>query len=117
MPAWLSGSKPTGAAPSPPVTDHKEGQPSPSQLVRAGSIKQVDSSKKLAGPAMATKDTIMRSGRLDALYMTLLQGNQLASCTHVRCSFTSIHALLACIAYRQFAEGLATLQGGNAFAL
>ncbi len=68
VPAWLSGSKPIGAAPSPPLTAHKEGQPSPSRLIRAGSIKQVDSSRKLAEPALATKDTIMRSGRLDTLY-------------------------------------------------
>ena len=72
VPAWLSGSKPIGAGPSPPLTAHKEGQPSPSRLVRAGSIKQADSSRKLAEPALVTKDTIMRSGRLDTLYMTLL---------------------------------------------
>ena len=107
MPAWLSGSKPTGAAPSPPLPAHKEGQPSPSQLA-----KQVDSSRKLAEPAMVTKDAIMRSGRLDTLYLTLLQGSQQALCTHVRCSFTSNDASLACIAHRHSAElRAASLEG------
>jgi len=86
VPAWLSGSKPMGAAPSPPLTAHKEGQPSPSQL-----IKRVDSSRKAAEAAMVAKDAIMRSGRLDTLYMTLLHGSQQALCTHVRCSFAGNH--------------------------
>ena len=70
VPAWLSGSKPIGAAPSPPLTAPKEGPPSPSRLVRAGSIKQDDNSRKLAEPVLVRKDTIMRSGRLDTLYIT-----------------------------------------------
>ena len=97
MPAWLSGSKPIGAAASPPLTAHKEGQPSPSRLMRPGSIKRADSSRKLAEPVLVTKDT---SGRLDTLYMTLLLGVQQAFCTHVVCSLTSNHALLACTAHR-----------------
>ncbi|KAA6418998.1 MAG: hypothetical protein FRX49_11101 [Trebouxia sp. A1-2] len=57
VPAWLSGSKPIGAAASPPLTAHKEGQPSPSRLMRPGSIKRADSSRKLAEPVLVTKDT------------------------------------------------------------
>ena len=118
VPAWLSGSKPIGAAPSPPLTAHKEGPPSPSRLVRAGSIKQDDNSRKLAEPVLVRKDTIMRSGRLDTLYMTFTARHStsvLHPCkvfvhTIVHsyiCPFISNCALLACTAHRQFAEGLA----------